>query len=185
MALTDRDRRALMMGGGLVLAVVLYRLLLSPLLAGWAEARAEAAVYTQRLAQLEDRLDRRDTLQRRLRETYGPAITQPLPTLEDARVRFPQAVQEALASAQLQPQQIEVQGVRRVRGVPGVSNLSLRVRSVAPPQAIPAALNALRSAGLIVVVESVDLSMAQPNQREQWQLLLTLSTPTLDAEVRR
>ena len=184
MAMNDRDRRALLWGGALVAAAVLYRVVLSPAVDRWGEARAEGALYTQRLEQAENKLERRDVLFDRLADRFGPAVTQPLQPLEQVRVAFPQAVQAALGRAGVQPQQVEVQGVRRLRGVTGVSTLSLRIQANVGDASIARLFNELRNCGHTVVIDSVNLSMAQPGQRQQWQLMLSLSTPALEQEQR-
>ena len=184
MALNPRDRRALLWGGGLLAAAALYQLALSPVLATWSEARAEGAANLERLTQIEDKLERRTQLHDRLSQRFGPAVVEPLQSLEDVRVSFPKAVQDALGRAGVQPQQVEVQGVRRMRGVAGVSTLSLRVRANCNDQSIARLFNELRNCGHSVLVESVDLSMAQPGQRNQWSLMLTVATPALGQEGR-
>ncbi len=185
MAMNDRDKRALRIGGVLVGVAVLYRLVLSPMLAGWAEARAEGAMYTTRIIQFEDKLDRREDLRKRLRERYGSAIDRPLLSIDELRVAFPRSVQDALSRASIEITQVEVQGVRRLRNVSGVSSFALRVRGTCNDRAIPAMLNELRKADQVVVIDSLDLTMSAPGRRDQWQLVLTLSTPGLGTEGRR
>ena len=184
MALNPRDRRALLWGGGLLAAAALYQLALSPVLATWSEARAEGAANLERLTQIEDKLERRTQLHDRLTQRFGPAVVEPLQSLEDVRVSFPKAVQDALGRAGVQPQQVEVQGVRRLRGVTGVSTLSLRIQANVGDASIARLFNELRNCGHTVVIDSVNLSMAQPGQRQQWQLMLSLSTPALEQEQR-
>ena len=180
MAMSSRDRRALLLGAGVVLAAVLYKVALSPAMTTWSEARQAVANQDALIARIDAQIDRRQAIHARLRDRYGPAIDRPLPTLEDMQVKFPKVVRDAMGRGGAQPGSVDIQGVRRLRDVPGVSLMTLRVNTVCGGNAIPAVLDGLRTAEQIVIVDSIELSMAQPGNRGKWTMILQLSTPTLE-----
>lgn len=177
--MSDRDRRALVWGAVLIGVAVLYRVGLSPATDRWGEARASAGAQSAMVEQFEDKLEKRDEVRERLEARFGPGVHAPLRSMDEARVVFPKAVQEAIGRAGASAKQIEVQGSRRVRELPGVEMLSLRVQVECEPPAIPNVFKELAAAELPVVVESVNLSMPQRGQRQQWQATLVVSTPAL------
>ena len=72
--MSPRDRRALMWGGGLVVAAVLYRLVLLPGLQTLSDARAAAVAANERVTAIESRAERLAGLNGRLVERFGPAV---------------------------------------------------------------------------------------------------------------
>ena len=175
-----RDRRALMWGGGLVLAAVLYRAALLP---GWqrlGEARASAAAAHELVDSIETRATRLAGLNDRLAERFGPAVKQPLQTVDAVRVAFPPVLQKAMGSAGAGVQSVELQSTRRVPKVEGVSLVGVRVEAVCEPSALPVVLDALRTCRAFpVVIESAGVTMAKTGDRSKWKLALSLSTPAL------
>lgn len=177
--MSPRDRRAVLWGAILIGLAVLYRVGLSPLVDQWSEARATAASQSAMLAQFEDRLEKRSDIRDRLEKRYGPGVHRSLHTVDEAQVAFPRSVQQAISRGGAQAKRVEVQGLRRMRDLPGVELLSLRVQVVCEPHAIPGMLKELSQADIPVVIESVNLSMPQRGQRQQWEATLVVSTPTL------
>ncbi len=177
--MNDRDRRALVIGVVLVAAAGAYRFGLSPALDHWREARSVAAQRQAVVDDLHAKLGRRDALMARLEPRFGPGVHEPLDAAENVQITFPRAVQQAISRGGGKPTQIEVQGLKRIRGVTGVELLSLRVRIDCPSRSIPEILQQLRAAELPVIVESLDMVMANNNRRDEWRLSMTLSTPSL------
>ena len=182
--MSGRDRRALILGVLAIGVVVLYRLALSPAIATWQQERADAAEQVALLEELETKLDRRAQILRRLEPRFGPGVREALRPASETQIAFPRTVQEAIARGGGSATQVEVQGLRRIRSLPGVELLSLRVRLDCPADAIPQVLQQLQQAALPVIIESMSLDMAQAGQRDQWRATLVVSTPSL-AEVKR
>lgn len=177
--MSERDRRAVVWGAILIGLAVLYRVGLSPAVERWGEARASAEAQSAMVEQFEDKLEKRDEIRQRLETRFGPGVHAPLRSMDEARVVFPKAVQEAIGRGGASANQVEVQGARRVRQLPGVEMLSLRVQVMCNPNAIPMMLKELAAAEMPVVIESVNLSMMQRGQRQQWRATLVVSTPAL------
>lgn len=178
--MNTRDRRALVWGGGLVLAAVAYRLVLLPGLQTLGDARAAAAAASERVESIGSRAERLAGLNRRLSARFGPAVAQELQTADAVRVAFPPAVQEALGRAGAGVQSVELQSARRLPKVDGVSIVGVRVDAVCDPSALPAVLDALRTCPEFpVIVESAGISMSQSGDRSGWKLTLSLATPAL------
>lgn len=166
-------------GAVLIGIAVLYRFGLSPVVGQWQEARSTVASQSGMLAQYEDKLEKRSNIRERLEQRYGPGVNRSLPTPDEAQVAFPRSVQQAVGRGGAQAKQVEVQGTRRMRDFPDIELLSLRVQIMCEPHAIPGMLAELTRADMPVVVESVNLSMPQRGQRQQWEATLVVSTPTL------
>lgn len=177
--MSPRDRRAMLVGGVLIGVAVAYRLVLSPVVDRWGEARQSIAAQSSLVAQFEEKLEKRDDIRGRLEKRFGPGVNQPLKSIDEAQVAFPRSVQQAIERGGGQATQVEVQGSRRVRDLSGVEMLSLRVQVNCEPDAIPKMFAELAKAEMPVVVESVNLSMPQRGQRQQWRATLVVSTPTL------
>ena len=175
-----RDRRALMWGGGLVVAAVVYRLVLLPGLQTLSEARVAAAAAAERVELIGSRVERLDGLNRRLAERFGPAVGQALQTVDAVRVAFPPAVQKALGRAGAGVESVELQSARRMPKVDGVSLVGVRVDASCDPGALPAVLDALRTCPEFpVIVESAGITMAKSGDRGGWKLTLSLATPAI------
>ena len=177
--MSNRDRRALIWGGLLIVAAAVYRFGLSPAVDQWQQVRAESQQQLALLEGLESKLERRAQIMRRLEARFGPGVGQPIPGSEAAAVAFPRTVQEAVSRGGGKATQIEVQGLRRLRDIPGVELLSLRLRIDCPADAIPEVLRQLRAAELPVMIESMNLEMARTGQRDEWQATVVVATPTL------
>lgn len=178
--MNTRDRRALMWGGGLVVAAVVYRMVLLPGLHTLGDARAAAAAASERVASIESRATRLAGLNKRLVDRFGPAVGQDLQAADVVRVAFPPAVQKALGGAGAKVQSVELQSTRRLPKVDGVSLVGVRVDALCKAGSLPAVLDALRTcAAFPVVVESAGLAMVKSGNRDSWKLTLSLATPAL------
>ena len=178
--MNTRDRRALMWGGGLVAAAVLYRVVLLPGLQALGDSRAAAAAASERVASIESRATRLAGLNKRLVERFGPAVGQDLQAADAVRVAFPPAVQKALGGAGAKVQSVELQSTRRMPKVDGVSLVGVRVDALCSPGELPKVLDALRTCPAFpVVVESATVTMAKSGNRGSWNLALSLATPVL------
>ncbi|MEM7624205.1 MAG: hypothetical protein AAF333_01110 [Planctomycetota bacterium] len=182
--MSPRDRRALILGGLFIAVAVLYRVVLSPVMGQWGEARAAAEARSTMVERFEEQLERRDKIRGRLEPRFGLGVHDALRTVDEARVAFPRSVQEAIGRGGATAKQVEVQGVRRLRDVPGVDLLSLRVQVDCQAPVIPQLFSELCRADVPVIVESVSLVMPQPGQRQNWQANLVLSTPAKRQEER-
>ncbi|MEM1109520.1 MAG: hypothetical protein AAGH99_12610 [Planctomycetota bacterium] len=177
--MSARDRRAILIGAVLIGLAVLYRVALTPLFDQWGQARADVTAQAAMLDQFEGKLERRSDIRKRLEPRYGPGVHQSLSTADEARVAFPRSVQQAIQQGGAATKQVEVQGLRRLRDLPGVELLSLRVLVTCKPDAIPGIFRELSQAELPTVVESVNLRMPNRGQRQKWEATLVVSTPTL------
>ena len=183
--MSPRDRRALVIGGLIIGVAVLYRVLLSPVVGHWQEARDGAAVQAAMVERFEEQLEKREQIRGRLEARFGPGVHDSLGTIDETRVAFPRSVQEAIGRGGANAKQIEEQGVRRLRDLPGVDLFSVRVQVDCEAPAIPKMFRELQRADVPVLIESVNLVMAQPGQRQNWQATLVLSTPTQRAPRRQ
>ncbi|MCC6682024.1 MAG: hypothetical protein IT445_14075 [Phycisphaeraceae bacterium] len=177
--MNDRDRRALRIGLLVVAAALLWRFAAWPAMQHWRDARAAVAAYDQQLTSLEQRLADRDAAASRLRQRYGDAIEKPLLSLDETRVLFPQAVQEALRQSGMNVERLELQNVRRLRQSPQVSMISLRVEGSCEGSALPRVLASLRQSQRLTVVDRYETTMANEGDRRNWTVRMILSTAAI------
>ena len=176
-----REKRVVLAGGLLVVAAVAWAGGAGDAAARWGEARERLAAEADRVAELGERARRRDAVAGRLRQRLGPAAAAPLPTVVEAQADFPTAVREALGGAGLGVASVSVQGVQRVRELPGVSLVRVLVEGSAEGGSVPAVLAGTRSLPRVTRVEEVVLTQEDGG----WSTRMTLSTParrSADAE---
>ncbi len=168
-----REKRVVIVGGVLILVGAVWRGGAADAVARWGDARARLAAESARVADLTRRAERRDAVGGRLRQRLGPAATKELPGEAEAQAGFPAAVREALGGAGLSIASVSVQGVQRVRELPGVSLVRVLVEGSADGGSVPAVLAGTRSLPRVTRVEELRLVKAD----DGWSVRLVLSTP--------
>lgn len=179
MPMSPQDRRAVLFGAAVIALGLLAKFAVMPAAAHWSGLRTVAAQGEARLADIQHKLDRRDAILARQRQRFGPGVEQPIESVQEVWVSFPQAVQQALSKAGLKIESVELQGVRKLRKVPGVSLVSLRVRGTCGPDALPKVLASLQSAKQLIIVDRFDISMVKTGARDKWSVTLMVSTPAI------
>lgn len=183
MAINQSDKRAIIFGGGVLLLAALGRFLILPGLQTWGEARAEVAGHSQRVEDLSTQLNRVEAMQRRLVDKLGPTVGKKPITVDEARVQFPKAVQDALAKGGAGVSSIELQQVRKLRDAPGWSLVTVRVQASCKGDKIAEVLNSFRGSQQLIMVDRLNLDMANSGNRGNWKLEMILSTPAVQGGV--
>ena len=168
-----REKRVVLVGAALIVVGAVWRGGAADAVARWGDARAQLAAESARVADLTRRAERRDAVGGRLRQRLGPAATQPLPAVVEAQAGFPAAVRAALGGAGLSIASVSVQGVQRVRELPGVSLMKVLVEGSADGGQLPAVLAGTRSLPRVTRVEELRLV----KENDAWSVRLVLSTP--------
>ena len=168
-----REKRVVVAGGALVLVAVVWRGGLGEGVAAWGQARERLSAESARLEDLGRRAEQRDAVAGRLRQRLGPAADAPLPGVVVAQASFPAQARGALGDAGLEVGSVSVQGVQRVRELPGVSLVRVRVEGTAGGDAVPAVLAATRSLPRVTRVEELQLA----KEDDRWSVRMVLSTP--------
>ena len=180
-----REKRTVLIGGAVIAVAVILNLGLRPVFAAWGEARETMAAHRDRVDTLEQRLDRREVKARQLTQKYGPSVTAPLPTETDAKVSFPEATQKALRSGGMGVSSISLQGARRLRDVPGVSLLTVRVDGSVSGAKLAEAFATLRGSELLALVEDARLEKSGGGpEGPSYNVTLLLATPVLTKATR-
>ncbi len=179
--MTTREKRTVFIGLGVVVVAVLLNLVLRPGLDAWQAARGTIAQHELQLENLEGQLADRDIKRRQLAQKYGPAVSKPLVTVSEARVAFPEAVQNALKRGGLGVSTVTLQNVRRVREVPGVSLVSLRVEGGTQGKQLADVLASLRASEVLALVEDLRIERGDGGGPDgaPYTLSFVLSTPAL------
>ncbi len=180
MSMSSRDRRAVLIGSVLLGVALLLRFVLLPSYEQWREMREAVVAHEAMLSDVERRLDRRDAMITRLLGKYGDAIEKELLDVDAVRVAFPASIQKALKQSGVNVQSIDVQAVRRVRSVSGVSMISLRVQATCEPNAVGKMIEKLTHTEQITVIERLDVTMEKSGQRNKWAVGLVVATPALE-----
>lgn len=176
MNLSRRDKRAVVIGG-LVLVVLLgYRYVAAPLTASWQNARQRIAETSAVRAAWRARANRLAAQQRRLEPIYGKAIGEPLPMVAKARANFVKTVQDILQSSGMSSQSVQSQPLRPLREVPGVALVALQVRTSGKPRQLMKALAAMRKADQLILVQSLS---AEPGGERSKKMSISMVLATL------
>jgi type II secretory pathway component PulM len=170
MNLLPRDRRAILLGAGvLVLVLVVYWL------ADWGEARAHIPAGRTNLEKLESAMRRLLRQREHVAAAYGPAAGRPLEGIETAKITLLKAVQDALRGG-IQDPNYQPQPARAAQELPGVQLVPLRVTGKCRLPQLTKCLSDLRQADTLVFVDQIDLS---GNEKQPGQLEVTLILATL------
>ena len=179
MALSERDRRAVRIGGGLIVAAVLLRFVIQPALGAWSDARTAVADQSRQVEQLEAQLNQRDASQRRLAQKYGPGAEAALSSAETVSVDLPREARLALSAAGMGVRTVDLQGVRKLRepGLTGTVMLTVRVEGSCSGDALPRVLSALRNAPMLILLDDARLEKTEERGQTSWNLNLMLTAP--------
>jgi len=175
--MSPRDRRAVIIGGALVIFAAGWRFAVEPVMTQWRDAREQAEVQRAMVSAIEHRASRLDAMQQRLETKLGPGVAKPIRHVEDARLNFPREVQEMLQKAGMKITRVELQGVRKLREAPGVSMLSIRLEGATNGIATPKVLMQLQTSETLMIVD--DLRLAHGNGHA-WTMAMVLSTPVTE-----
>jgi len=178
-AISQSDKRTILFGIGFLLLAALGRFLILPGLNAWGEARAEVDGHSQRVEDLSTQLNRAEAMQRRLVDKLGLAAGKKPITVDEARVQFPKAVQDALAKGGAAVSSIELQQVRKLREASGWSLVPVRVQASCKGAKIADVLNSFRASQQLIMVDRLSLDMARSGNRDNWKLEMILSTPVV------
>lgn len=177
MRLSSRDKKALMLGGLALAALIGFRYVLMPLNDSWRDARQRIAQAGDTLQRLQDQQLQLRAQQRRLMDFYGQGLAQPLPTAEQAGVEFVKTVEDLLKAAGLGSQGVQAQPVRPLREVPGVAVVGLQVQLAGRPEQITQCLASLCQSQQPILVQS--LTATRPGKDGDQQLNVSMVIATL------
>ena len=170
----------MLLGAAVICLGLGVKLILMPFVSHWRDLRSTVSSYEQQMSQIELKLNRRDAIAGRQLHRFGPGAAARLEPVEQVQRVFPQAVQKTLGAGGLGVSNVEPQGVRKLRDAPGLVLVSLRVRCGGGPDSLPQALAAIQKAERLIIVDSFDLSMPNPDDRKSWSVNMLLSTPALE-----
>lgn len=180
--MTQRERRTITIGLGVIVLAALLNFGLGPFFASWQDARETVRTHHDRMSSLQTLLARRDVKQSQLEQKFGGAVGRELLTVSEARVAFPEAVQATLGAGGMSLSTVSLQGVRTLREVSGVSMVSLRIDGSVAGARLPDAFAALRASELLALVEEVRLDKGRDRGRGEgpsYEVTLVLATPAL------
>ncbi len=174
--LTPRDRRAILLGAGALVLVVLVRWVLVPWGMSWQQARQDIGIARAQLAGLENQVRRHLSQRERLTAMYGSAVAKPLEDVEPATLRFVEAVQGVMGRSGMRDPAYQPQQARGVPGAPGVEMVTLRMTGRCQLPQLARCLAELRQADSLIVVDSL-VASGDPRQQGQVEVTMLLSTP--------
>ena len=178
MTMTPRDRRALILGAGVLAAIFGFNFVLMPLLDSWSTAREQADEAGGQLDQIESRLRRVVGQRRRLARIYGPAVNAPLQDAETAQANLFKVAQDVLKAGGFKDPVYQFQPARPVRDVPGVEHVPLQIRGKCGLQQLTRCLAGMRKAPSLVIVDRLTITndLKKPGQLTVTLVLGTLAT---------
>ena len=176
MNISTRDRRALVIGGAALAAIVVVKFAVMPWVDHWLDTRESIQNARATLKDCETKLRKLSQLNTRLTPTYGPAIEEPLTDMESTRVRFHKVVQDVLKAGGFQMQSLQPQATRSIRKhVPGVAVLPVRVVGKCQLPQLAKCLAQVRAAPCLIIVDRVIVT-SDPKNPSQLSVTMVLAT---------
>ena len=178
MTLAPRDRRALLLGGGVLTAICALNFVLMPMRDSWSASRQRSVDAEQELDRIASRLRRVVGQRKRLARLYGPAVNAPLQDGETAQANLFKVAQDVLKTCGIKDPVYQFQPPRPVRDVPGVEHVPLQIRGKCSPGQLVRCLAGMRKAPSLVIVDrfTVANDLKKPGQLTVTLVLGTLAT---------
>ena len=175
MNLSSRDRRALVVGGVGLAAMLVMRFALIPWIDAWMDHRAELVVGRERVDRVARQL--RSVLRRRKRlaKAYGPAANLPPQDVEAAGLSLPKAALGVLNSNGFGTTEYLPQRPKRVQGIEGLRVVSLQVSGGCKLPQLTKCLSALRKTETLVMVDRLSVT-SDPKKPGQLKVTMVLTT---------
>jgi len=174
-SLSQRDRRAVILGGVLLGVLLGWYYALSPMLTQWEQARRRIDNAQSRQASLINEAMQRRTQQRRLTTAFGVGAAKPAPPLIPTRARLVKLVQGLAESADLEVQDVRAQPLRPIQDFAGRATIGLTMETTGKPKALSRFLGQLRGSETLLMVDRLSVS-GEGGRGEDLDLSLTLST---------
>lgn len=181
MNLSQRDRRAILLGAGLLALLLGYRFVLSPWLDSWSDARARIELAASQESALRAQVAQLRSQERMLGPIYGEAINAPLPTVEDARLSFVKVTEDLLKSSGLEVRGIRSQPMTDLRELPGVALVSLQANCVGRPNSIAQCLAKMGESEQVVLVQKLDVTPDGNGDKMSVSMVLATLARTTEA----
>ena len=179
MKLTDRDRRAMTVGGICLVALLIVRFAVMPWVDQWSAARDRAASLRVELSKLNDQSNDLQMLSRMLDKAYGEAPGKPLEDVENTQIAFNKSVQEMLKAGGIGFQSIKEQNPRPIKKIPNTWWVSVEVDGKGKVDQLAKCLAAIRKTEQLIVVDRIT---AKNDQKKPGNLSLKLVLGTLAYE---
>ena len=173
--MSDRDKKAVILGAMLLAGLLGYRFAVAPMVDTWQSARQRIAVASAAQSSINAQATRLQSQRRQLEAVYGSAIAQPLPTVEEARANFVKTVEDLLKSSGLESESVRSQPLRPLREVAGVALVGLQVQCSGQARQLTQCLANMSGRGPLILVESLRTS---PDARrpDRMQISMVLAT---------
>ena len=182
--MSTRDRRAVVIGTVALAAILIVKFAVLPWIDHWRDARDRIDQARATLTEYENKSTRLTNLQRRLAQTYGQAVEQPLDDVKATKIGFHKVVQDLLTAGGFRLESMQPQAVRSIRKqVPGVALLPVRVVGKCQMQQLAKCLAEVRKAARLILVERIDVS-SDPKKPTELSVTMVLATPAEEGDER-
>lgn len=162
MNLTDRDRRAITLGGiGLGALLVIFLVVL--FVDSWTAARQEVSNHHEQLERTNRKLQRFLSQRSRLTKRFGVNITKPLSDISAAKVNLFDAAQEVFKASGIKITVYRPQRSRPIRDIPGVEIVTLRANGKCQLSQLVKCLQKFSTAKHLVFVDSLQITHNDKN----------------------
>lgn len=176
MTMSDRDKKAILLGGLVLGCLIGYRFVMMPVLDSWSDARQRIAQVSAAQSSLDAQVMRLQSQRRQLEVVYGQGIAQPLPPVDVARANFVKTVEDLLKSSGMTSQGVRSQPLRPLREVAGVALVGLQVDCTGQPQQLMRCLANMSAGDQLILVDSV---RAAPDSRRPDRMQVSMVVTTL------
>ena len=178
--LNQRDRRAVMVGAALLVAILVVRYAVFPWFDHWSDQRDRIDSNTSLLGGLEAMHRRIEMHKTNLHALYGPAVDRALQDVQVTKVTFHKTVQESLKAAGLKFDKIREQKARPLRKTPGLVIVPLQLSGAkCKIDQLAKFLAKTRRSQMIIMVDRLNVAVSGD------KLEVDIVVATLAAEERR
>jgi hypothetical protein len=175
MKLTTRDKRALVLGAGGLVLILIVHFVMIPFADGWTQTRDQIALKQKRVSNLESKISRVVGQRTRLTKAYGPAMKEPLEGEQTARIHLFEAAND-LKSSGFKATAYNPQADKLVQGIPNVKLISLQVVGQCDLSKLTKMLVKIREAKTMVIVDRLIITN---NEKSPGKLEVSVTLATL------
>ena len=176
MTLSQRDRRAIILGAIGLALVCFIRFGLMNFLDSWSDARHRIAAARDNVSRQERAISRVLGQRGRLASEYGQSVCKPLADSDTAKINLLAASQQALTKAGFEPDNYQPQPGKDLRQIPGLRYIPLQVRGKCSLDQLTKLLAGLPNDETPIIVDQ--LSIAK-NEKKPQKLEVTMVLATL------
>ncbi len=175
MNLSQRDKRAIVLGAWSLGVILLMYFIVLPWFASWGDARDRIDRSRTQLDNLKRDLDSLLRKQRHLQESYGPSVLKPIEDAATVKVTFQGTIAKVLKQGGITYESISPRPARTMRDIPGVQLLPFQIKGKCKVDQLAKFLGEMRKSESLMILDRFTVSGIQ-KKKGQLDLSMTIAT---------